>query len=149
MSNYLFSSIFFLLFLLAGCRQHPVDPLQPLETRLAADTETTLREYNDRSEKLLRQKNCDSVITCSRQLLRAFPQYPTGNSDSVLKETRRLLNFYLKSSTQNKQAAGNSLLTDSLLEADHLYFDGPAHYDLLAVCTAFHNYGNDPEGTRI
>ena len=47
MSNYLFSSIFLLLFLLAGCRQHPVDPLQPLETRLAADTETTLREYND------------------------------------------------------------------------------------------------------
>lgn len=133
MSNYLFSSIFFLLFLLAGCRQHPVDPLQPLETRLAADTETTLREYNDRSEKLLRQKNCDSVITCSRQLLRAFPQHPSGNGDSVLKETRRLLNFYLKSSTQNKQAAENCQLTDSLLEAGHPYFDGPAHYDLLAV----------------
>ena len=118
MSNYLFSSIFFLLFLLAGCRQHPVDPLQPLETRLAADTETTLREYNDRSEKLLRQKNCDSVITCSRQLLRAFPQYPTGNSDSVLKETRRLLNFYLKSSTQNKQAAAHSHSLNNLLNND-------------------------------
>lgn len=148
MSNYLFSPVFLLLFLLAGCRQHPVDPSLPLEARLATNTETTLREYNDRSEKLLRQKNCDSVITCSRQLLRAFPQHPSGNGDSVLKETRRLLNFYLKSSTQNKQAAENCQLTDSLLEAGHPYFDGSAHYDLLAACTAFHNYGNDPEGTR-
>lgn len=105
MSNYLFSPVFLLLFLLAGCRQHPVDPSQPLEARLAADTETTLRGHNDRNEKLLRQKDCDSVIICSRQLLRGFPQHPSGNGDSVLKETRRLLNFYLKSSTQNKQAA--------------------------------------------
>lgn len=141
---------FLVLFLLTqtGCRQQPADSRRPLEERLATHTEATLKDYNRRSETWIDQKAYDSIIDYSRRILRAFPERPSGNRDPVLKETRRMLGFYLKSSTKNKQAAENSVLTDSLLEARHPYFDGPAQYDLLAVCIAFHNYSNDPEGTR-
>lgn len=134
------------LLLLAGCREHPSDDNRPLRARLAEDTETVLKEENGKNLAFLQRKIYDSVIVNCGELLRAFPARPAGNRDSVLLQTRLLLNTYRLGCIYAKRTAEGVALADSLLLPGHPYFEGQAVYDLLAVGASLRRHNHDNAG---